>query len=460
VSDEARPPDPPSPPEPPPLTIEQARLLPFYHDLRNEIVQPDKVLVSTQYFWTRWAPRLGPTLTALVVCLRRHCYYNRLTQERRDWCFPEQATLAREIGVETTKTIRAALQHPLATYFVRREARYVYDPHRGKKIRTSDLYHVAMDDPLLPEDEAALTLRAAERLLAEGRGAEVPLPPAPAPGGPKDRQVRPPGQSRPRGQFDRQVGPPDAPEALQDSAVICAPEVVPVRLHDTTKYSTVQTSAGGVEGWPAVEAAFRAANHHPPTPAQLDLLAAIVREYDPLARQADPPTTGAVWVRAAIREAADSGSHFVAPRRVARICARWRAEGFPGAPTAVPPATAERPSVAASADGPAGDGGPPADGAGPDAPPPSFEVFPGLGLRSRPFWQAVCDEARRRLLSPADGRLLDGSQLVGREGQTLLVGMPGRAAAERAERRLAAPLQQAARAILGQAVEVTFVRLS
>jgi len=103
------------------LTPAQARLLPFYHDLRNDIVEPDKVVVTTHYFWTKWAPRLGPTLTALVVCLRRHCYYNRATQERRDWCFPEQATLAREIGVETTKTIRAALSHPLASHFVRRE---------------------------------------------------------------------------------------------------------------------------------------------------------------------------------------------------------------------------------------------------------------------------------------------------------------------------------------------------
>ena len=122
-----------------PLTPEQARLLPYYHDLRNEIVEPERVVVSSQYFWARWAPRLGPTLTVLIVCLRRHCYYNKITQERRDWCFPEQATLAREIGVESTKTIRAALQEPVAAYFVRREPRYVYDPKRGKRIRTSDM---------------------------------------------------------------------------------------------------------------------------------------------------------------------------------------------------------------------------------------------------------------------------------------------------------------------------------
>lgn len=198
------------------LRIDQARMLPFYHDLKNEIVEPDKIVVSSQYFWTKWAPRLGPTLTTLVICLRRHCYYNKLTQERRDWCFPEQATLAREIGVESTKTIRAALAHPMAAYFVRREARYVYDPNRGKKIRTSDMYFVAMDDPLIPEDEVLLVARAAERLLQEGRRDELVTPPTAE----KRRQV----DARPKGKKVRQV--PAARIDRQDSAAFSAPEHV------------------------------------------------------------------------------------------------------------------------------------------------------------------------------------------------------------------------------------------
>lgn len=239
----------------PSLTPEQARLLPFYHDLKNEIVEPDKVVVSSQYFWTRWAPRLGPTLTALVVCLRRHCYYNKLTQERRDWCFPEQATLAREIGVESTKTIRAALQHPEAAYFVRREARYVYDPHRGKKVRTSDMYYVAMDDPLTPEDEALLVVRATERLLTSGRREELGLP---EPKGEIRRQVA----RRPEGKNRRQV--PNAPFCPQDSTDIFAPEEVheldTVKDPGTLEYSNADLGGDGAY-------AHERGGERPPSPA-------------------------------------------------------------------------------------------------------------------------------------------------------------------------------------------------
>jgi len=38
---------------------------------------------------------------------------------------------------------------------------------------------------------------------------------------------------------------------------------------------------------------------------------------------------GWLWIRGAIDEAVDSGSGFVAPKRVREICRRWMAEGLP-----------------------------------------------------------------------------------------------------------------------------------
>lgn len=119
-------------------------------------------------FRMRWVPKLGPTLTCLIITLRSYCYYNKLTKEKRDWCFPEQATLAKQIGVKDRKTVMAALRHPLAHHFIRREKRYRYDPVKRKKVRATDLYHVAMDEPILPEDEPKLVVLAAERILREG----------------------------------------------------------------------------------------------------------------------------------------------------------------------------------------------------------------------------------------------------------------------------------------------------
>ncbi len=457
-----------------PLTPEQARLLPFYHDLRNQIVEPERVVVSSQYFWAKWAPRLGPTLTSLIVCLRRHCYYNKITQERRDWCFPEQATLAREVGVESTKTIRAALQEPLAAYFVRREPRYVYDPKRGKRIRTSDMYFVAMDDPLILEDEALLTLRAAERLLSEGRGSELDLDsrtsrPSTLPTGQKRRQVPAVDGRSPIGQKRRQIGSPTGRSLPQDSREKFALEIVPEEDTSTTKYSMEKRLLPS-----QVAAAFAAANDAPATPAQLARLAELVRQFDSRARRQQPPASGQDWIVAAIAEAVESGSRFVAPRRIARICDRWAAEGFPGKdslPPGEPPSSSPDPSKQ-----PEDDNGPAAaepsfssdllsSGVGERAGDrgsqavPSFVVFPELGVLSRPFWQTLCDEARRRLAAPGDLRLLSGSVLLAREGITLVVGVPGRAAGERANRRLPALLEPLVRMILGRSVELRFIAL-
>jgi hypothetical protein len=87
----------------------------------------------------------------------------------------------------------------------------------------------------------------------------------------------------------------------------------------------------------------------------------------------------------------------------------------------------------------------------------SFVVYPELGLLSRPLWRAIGDEVRARLLAPGDRKLLDASRLVGRVDEVLYVGLPGRAAATRAESRLAPPLARAARAILERPVELRFV---
>jgi transcriptional regulator with XRE-family HTH domain len=133
----------------------QIEVQPFYHDLRNQLVNPNDVLVCSHYFFREWKPRLGPVLSLLIMELRDRCYRNKATGEVRNTCWPSQTELARAMGV-SVDTIARALKGELASLFVRVEPRYRYDPVRKKKIRTSSIYHVAMDEPLLPEDEAAL----------------------------------------------------------------------------------------------------------------------------------------------------------------------------------------------------------------------------------------------------------------------------------------------------------------
>jgi DNA-binding XRE family transcriptional regulator len=210
----------------------QILLLPFYHELANEIKNPDRVRIQTEYFWRHWAPKLGPTLAVLVITLRSYCYYNKLTKEKRDWCFPEQETLAREIGVSRRTVIRE-LQNPLASYFIRREPQYRYDPQMKKKMRTSDLYHVAMDDPVAPQDEGRLVVLAAERILRQRQHPTIPRKQAFSPKWQTGTQVPEPTEHT----------PPKWQIGTHEAVTKCARNLVPLTSTKSVNANAVQPLA-------------------------------------------------------------------------------------------------------------------------------------------------------------------------------------------------------------------------
>ncbi len=160
------------------LSVDDCQLQPFYHEVKNEIIQSDMVQVLSRYFLSRWSPELGPVTTLIIMRLRAYCYYNKVTGETRDWCFPSMSKLASEIGV-STRTVERALNPTdkkksfLLEQFIRREHRYVYDAKAGKKRRTSDMYHVSMDDPIHPDDEAELKRKTADRLAKAEHTADI-----------------------------------------------------------------------------------------------------------------------------------------------------------------------------------------------------------------------------------------------------------------------------------------------
>ncbi|MCK4784902.1 MAG: hypothetical protein KAV87_14210 [Desulfobacteraceae bacterium] len=49
-------------------------------------------------------------------------------------------------------TVQREPKKPIANFFVTREPRYRYDERLKRPVRTADTYHIAMDDPLTPED--------------------------------------------------------------------------------------------------------------------------------------------------------------------------------------------------------------------------------------------------------------------------------------------------------------------
>lgn len=207
--------------------------------------------------------------------------------------------------------------------------------------------------------------------------------------------------------------------------------------------------------------AFEQANDRAATPAERKLLRDLAERYDAVAvaaaaAGADVPGSGWGWLEAAVWEAVEAGSAFVAPRRLREILQRWERDGFPGANTApVRQADARIEPAPAAAWEPS-----PIRMAEPElATEPVNFLVAEVGLSSRQVWAAVLGElAQRGSVSRADLETwLRPASLVGREGDTLLVGAPNVVARDRITTRLLPALREAIAATLGVDVEIAVV---
>lgn len=169
----------------PPATL---TLQPGYHEPRNAVLRPEKLFIYTRYFFERWAPRLGPERTQLVLVLRdlaqQHNSNNEASSSSRGATALQltSATLAARLGL-TEKQVQALLRseplpeepvwrqlalpepgaYKLATpnqvlalrQFIPR-LRYSYERALSAPTprRTGFIIEIALDDPLTPEDQA------------------------------------------------------------------------------------------------------------------------------------------------------------------------------------------------------------------------------------------------------------------------------------------------------------------
>jgi hypothetical protein len=202
--------------------------------------------------------------------------------------------------------------------------------------------------------------------------------------------------------------------------------------------------------------AFESANDRAATPAERKLLRDLAARFEPVAAAAhqerdDVAGSGWGWLEAAVWDAVEAGSAFVAPRRVREILLRWERDGFPqprdpGPPWPDPP---QDPPVRRA---------PREDNAPPQALAPLFTIEE-VGLSNRQVWAATMAElARRGDVSRADVETwLRPAGLIGRDGATLLVGAPNAVARDRIASRLLPALREALAATIGLSVAVEVV---
>jgi hypothetical protein len=233
----------------------------------------------------------------------------------------------------------------------------------------------------------------------------------------------------------------------------------------STKMTTTRTGQSGGPGtWPpddgpgeaAALRAFESANDRAATPAERKLLRDLAARFEPVAatvhqERDDVSSSGWGWLEAAVWDAVEAGSAFVAPRRVREILLRWERDGLPqprdpGPQRPEPPR--HRPSRPA----------PPDDITPPRALAPLFTIEE-VGLSNRQVWAATLAElARRGDVGRAELETwLRPAALIGRDGDTLLVGAPNAVARDRIATRLMPALREALAATIGVTVGIRVV---
>ncbi len=135
----------------PPTKNRKVVLQRAYGNERANIIQPDKGLFITKYFLDQWLPLLGHSALIVVMTIRKVCYWNPYTGEKRNIFETEMGELAEQACI-SVRTLKTVLKNELIRrYFIRYNVRRVMTPNG---IRTAGIrLQVRMDDPLTPEDQ-------------------------------------------------------------------------------------------------------------------------------------------------------------------------------------------------------------------------------------------------------------------------------------------------------------------
>jgi len=127
-----------------------------YGSRRAAVIQPERGMFLTLYFFNNWLPVLGHSAAIIILAARSMCYWNPLTGELRNTIETEMGELARRAAV-SVRTVKDVLNTPVVqNFFLRYKVRRVMTPNG---VRTAGIVlQVRMDDPLTPEDQVTHNL--------------------------------------------------------------------------------------------------------------------------------------------------------------------------------------------------------------------------------------------------------------------------------------------------------------
>ncbi len=132
-----------------------------YGTERARVIQPERGMFLTRYFFENWLPLLGHSAMSTVLAARFLCFWNPMTGELRNVIETDMTEIAKRASV-SVRTVKDVLNNELVKrYFLRYRVRRVMTPNG---VRTAGIIlMVRMDDPLTPEDQNRHNLSEEER---------------------------------------------------------------------------------------------------------------------------------------------------------------------------------------------------------------------------------------------------------------------------------------------------------
>lgn len=122
-----------------------------YGSERARLIQPERGMFLTNYFFNNWLPLLGHSAFTVILAARSLCFWNPMTGELRNVVETEMGELAERAAV-SVRTVKDVLNNELVQrYFLRYRVRRVMT---SNGVRTAGIsLQVRMDDPLTPLDQ-------------------------------------------------------------------------------------------------------------------------------------------------------------------------------------------------------------------------------------------------------------------------------------------------------------------
>lgn len=122
-----------------------------YGTQRARVIQPERGMFVTLYFFQNWLPLIGHSAFTVILAARSMCYWNPKTGELRNSIETEMSELAQRASV-SVRTVKDVLNNDLVRrYFLRYNVRRIMTING---VRTAGiLLQVRMDDPLTPADQ-------------------------------------------------------------------------------------------------------------------------------------------------------------------------------------------------------------------------------------------------------------------------------------------------------------------